>query len=245
MLTMRVPLTLTALTAAGVLMLAVSSALADEVTAEFLGPGGGQVGLAGTFNQVGQSFTALVGGEVTTVDLSLKDNGTGLSNLHLSIFETDLSGLPTGSALGQADLAVTLPEEYEWFTFDFSSAGIALDAGTLYALLLNSDPGDAGYRAETTLTGVDGYQDGRGLIYFTGGPWEHMGDNFIFGERDVLFSVSVESGAPSPDLDGNGTVDVNDLLILLGAWGTAGPGDLNEDGTVAVEDLLLLLAAWG
>ncbi len=52
------------------------------------------------------------------------------------------------------------------------------------------------------------------------------------------------------DLNGDGVVDVSDLLILLGAWGEcprgeACPADLNDDGTVDVSDLLILLGAWG
>lgn len=52
------------------------------------------------------------------------------------------------------------------------------------------------------------------------------------------------------DLDGNGVVDVFDLLILLDAWGACGdpadcPADLTGDGTVDVFDLLVLLDNWG
>jgi hypothetical protein len=50
------------------------------------------------------------------------------------------------------------------------------------------------------------------------------------------------------DLNGDGVVDVSDLLALLGDWGPcsgACPGDLNSDGVVDVSDLLLLLGAWG
>lgn len=49
------------------------------------------------------------------------------------------------------------------------------------------------------------------------------------------------------DLNQSGAVDVQDLLILLGAWGPC-PGccaDLNNSGTVDVQDLLILLGAWG
>lgn len=49
------------------------------------------------------------------------------------------------------------------------------------------------------------------------------------------------------DVDGDGTVAVNDLLSLLKAWGPwdgpCGP-DLNFDGSVNVDDVLLLLAEW-
>ncbi|HRP61731.1 MAG TPA: hypothetical protein PK400_00375 [Phycisphaerales bacterium] len=49
------------------------------------------------------------------------------------------------------------------------------------------------------------------------------------------------------DLNNSGAVDVQDLLILLGAWGPnpAHPADLNNSGTVDVQDLLILLGAWG
>ena len=50
------------------------------------------------------------------------------------------------------------------------------------------------------------------------------------------------------DINGDGTVDVLDLLSLLAAWGPCSgtcPEDLNADGVVDVLDLLALLAAWG
>ena len=56
--------------------------------------------------------------------------------------------------------------------------------------------------------------------------------------------ITVLESCPA-DFDGNGTVNVTDLLALLAGWGTAGTGDVNGDGTVNVTDLLKLLAAWG
>lgn len=55
-----------------------------------------------------------------------------------------------------------------------------------------------------------------------------------------------DTGTPG-DLDGNGTVDVLDMLALLGAWGACDgcPADLNDDGLVNVADLLILLGNWG
>jgi len=52
------------------------------------------------------------------------------------------------------------------------------------------------------------------------------------------------------DLDGDGSVGVNDLLQLLGAWGDCDdpdncPEDLDGDGAVGVNDLLTLLGNWG
>ena len=51
-----------------------------------------------------------------------------------------------------------------------------------------------------------------------------------------------------PDINGDGEVNVSDLLMLLASWGPCPvpcPPDINFDGVVNVSDLLELLAAWG
>ena len=54
-----------------------------------------------------------------------------------------------------------------------------------------------------------------------------------------------EPGVPG-DINGDGVVNVNDLLELLQAWGPnpGDPADLDGSGTVDVDDLLLLLTWW-
>ena len=51
------------------------------------------------------------------------------------------------------------------------------------------------------------------------------------------------------DADGNGVINIFDLLALVNAWGPITPGaeimDLNGDGVVNIFDLLLLLDQWG
>jgi hypothetical protein len=56
----------------------------------------------------------------------------------------------------------------------------------------------------------------------------------------------VVSGTPG-DVDGDGDVDFDDLLLLLGAWGPCEgdcPADFDGDGDVGFEDLLALLSNW-
>jgi hypothetical protein len=65
------------------------------------------------------------------------------------------------------------------------------------------------------------------------------------GSASVLLNIS---SIPCPaDFDGDGLVNISDLLDLLAAWGGCPgcPTDLNGDDQVNVSDLLLLLAAWG
>ena len=68
---------------------------------------------------------------------------------------------------------------------------------------------------------------------------------------DVVILMNNSGITPLGDLDGDGSVGVVDLLILLGNWGpcpdppTTCPVDLDGDGTVGVVDLLILLGNWG
>ena len=59
--------------------------------------------------------------------------------------------------------------------------------------------------------------------------------------------LTIEPAACPGDTNGSGSVDVQDLLAVLGAWGdtSGGPADVNEDGIVDVADLLIVLGAWG
>ncbi len=52
---------------------------------------------------------------------------------------------------------------------------------------------------------------------------------------------------PCPgDVDGNGDVDVNDVLAVIAAFGSDDPaGDLDGDGVVDVNDILLVIGAFG
>lgn len=48
------------------------------------------------------------------------------------------------------------------------------------------------------------------------------------------------------DLDGNGSVNVADILTLIADWGsTSSPADFDENGVVAIGDLLILIGQFG
>ena len=58
-------------------------------------------------------------------------------------------------------------------------------------------------------------------------------------------TITVSQPPPSPDLNGDGVVNGDDLGLLLAAWGPgSGPADLNLDGAVNGDDLGILLGAW-
>jgi hypothetical protein len=49
------------------------------------------------------------------------------------------------------------------------------------------------------------------------------------------------------DFNGDGAVDVTDLLVILGQWGLSADcvTDLNGDGEISINDFLVLLGTWG
>jgi hypothetical protein len=48
------------------------------------------------------------------------------------------------------------------------------------------------------------------------------------------------------DINGDGYVNVSDLLTVIDQWGfTNSPADVNEDGIVNVSDLLIVVGSWG
>jgi hypothetical protein len=63
--------------------------------------------------------------------------------------------------------------------------------------------------------------------------------------------MTVSTGGPVGDIDGDGIVGINDFLLLLGAWGPcdmpcppACAADLDGDCDVGITDFLTLLANW-
>lgn len=70
------------------------------------------------------------------------------------------------------------------------------------------------------------------------------------GSISLIRNRSTVTEPAGPDLDGSGSVDFADLLILIGNWGACLPsggctGDLNHDLVVDFADLVILLSFWG
>jgi hypothetical protein len=57
----------------------------------------------------------------------------------------------------------------------------------------------------------------------------------------------LDSGSCSEDVNGDGTVGVDDLLQIIGSWGPCSgcPADVDGSGDVGVDDLLAVLGRWG
>jgi hypothetical protein len=72
------------------------------------------------------------------------------------------------------------------------------------------------------------------------------GDGNVGGGLSGTFEV-VGTSVPG-DVDGDGQVNVNDVLLIVSSWGPCDgpcPADLDGDGEVGVNDVLLVLAYYG
>lgn len=82
--------------------------------------------------------------------------------------------------------------------------------------------------------------DGNGLTAYN--AWLAQGKSAPVAMDSAVIALS--SGNPA-DLNGDGTVNGNDLAMLLGNWGGSGTGDIDGNGTVDAADLAILLGNWG
>lgn len=120
-------------------------------------------------------------------------------------------------------------------------------------------------------TNKGGEEAGAAYIFDLTDQFTDCNDNTINDDCEILSGVDYDcnsngipddcdiddddTGVPDDceaigDLNGDGSVGVSDLLILLANWGpcadcAACPADLNDDCSVGVADLLILLANWG
>jgi len=74
----------------------------------------------------------------------------------------------------------------------------------------------------------------------------------VLGNQRLMIFENLAAPLAGPgDLNGDGVVDVNDLLIVITQWGAcpASPamctGDANHDSVVDVNDLLIVITNWG
>jgi T5SS/PEP-CTERM-associated repeat protein len=124
--------------------------------------------------------------------------------------------------------------------------------------------GSAGVGGALTVTLLDGYvpQSGDSFEIINAGSLSGAFDPVTLPELppplgwDVMYDYDADTVTLHVpllgDLDGDGSVGVLDLLLLLGAWGPCPEpcppfcaADLDADCAVGVTDILVLLASWG
>lgn len=138
----------------------------------------------------------------------------------------------------------------------FANAQTGLNAGKAFVLFGGEAPEST---ADVILSGAapdDQFGEAvaaAGLVAGAGQPAYLIGAHYNDANGDGAgraYVVRLVDAQRPGDIDGDGSVAVPDLLILLAAWGPCGdcgncPADIDGDCAVAVPDLLILLANWG
>ena len=165
------------------------------------------------------------------------------------------------------------PEGYRNTLF-FADAGDPPGAGGFINRMIFDDEHDLVEIAEFRATGASIYPTGLAVdpdgygIYYANHLFDGAGSirritfdcngNGIGDDRDIVDGTSDDengNGIPDEcdrpgDVNGDGVVNFQDILLVLGAWGDCPdppdpcPADVNDDGTVNFADVLILLANW-
>ena len=152
------------------------------------------------------------------------DNGWTVNDIWF-VWNADCNGTVEISTCGTVSFDSDLVL-YEW-------TGDCGDTVDPYAC--NDDgPGCPGYSSLLTTTVVGG-QDY--LLRVGGWNGGQAGTGWI--------SINCEPYPLDGDLNDDGEINIDDLLILLGAYGTSDAGDVDGDGDTDIEDLLAFLSLWG
>ncbi len=145
------------------------------------------VGLPGS-SAIAQSFTATQGGSIESIELRFAANGPTPSSIEIDLYSTGVGGIPAGP-LGTAVIsAPTLTSSLAWISADFTSLGISLTSGGIYAI--RARPGSVG-----------GFFVGGSTIdtYATGQAWSSTdGGSSWSGSANAEYDLSFRVYVPEP-----------------------------------------------
>jgi hypothetical protein len=145
----------------------------------------------------------------------------------------------TGICLNDADGDGTCDE--------FEIAGCTDDAACNYDATATDNDGSCASQDECGICGGNGIAEGDCDCEGNGPPADYDCDGNCILDIDGDGQPDCDTTSCAEDLNGNGMIEVSDVLLLLGDFGCTDncTADVDGDGSVGVSDVLLLLAAYG
>lgn len=128
----------------------------------------------------------------------------------------------------------------------FDGCGTVVMDKLYYCYLFQADEDGSIYH----VAGIDPYSYDLGDRLHIAGIVEDAASFCTIDGRIIDETIAFCVDECAADFDGDGIVDVLDLLNLLAAWGSCSDGspcpqDLDQNGLVDIFDLLQLLGSWG
>ena len=122
-------------------------------------------------------------------------------------------------------------------SYPFSNWSDIVSPSSAAGLAFSGNEGDAAVHLEG--------EHGGGAV-FLGFPIVAMPveDQYQFMQAVVSWLGGSEPSCPQ-DCNGDGYIDIGDLLSIIDGWGSSSGCDINGDGTIDVVDLLEVVGNWG
>ncbi|MBT5136000.1 MAG: hypothetical protein HOM36_00425, partial [Phycisphaerae bacterium] len=193
----------------------------------FAGPGSaGEVALA--------SYIDAGGHVLLSSQDYLYDNGLttfGQEHLGIASFTSDVNqSSVTGADIFEGLGSVSL-------NYPFTNYSDEVNASSDALVTFTGSAGNAAVRKDS---------EHGGSAIFLGFPLEAMPANSQALFMDAIGDWIGTDSEPCPaDCNGDGVVNVSDMLSIIDGWGTSDGCDTNEDGIIDVIDLLEVVGNWG
>jgi hypothetical protein len=196
---------------------------------------------------------------ICAVQFGIQTNIGGDWPLMVNLYSGDINGPFADLELrGSSEVLIPAGAGPEFFMANFEPVEFVAGESMIVELYHPSRNPDAGGDGGALWPGSNGSgQTAPSYIRAPECDFENFVDYAEIGFAAIHLTIKVfaqhGNGGPLPchgDINGDGVVDVSDLLALLAAWGPCAdpnncPADINGDGVVDVTDLLALLSAWG
>lgn len=101
--------------------------------------------------------------------------------------------------------------------------------------------------------GFDSFEIGSSVVDLADEYYGNLLDSAVIHPRNedaaaffaAIVGNEIRKATCPADVVGDGVIDVEDLLAVVGGWGEQGSTDINNDGTTNVVDLLSVIDTWG